>query len=191
MEGTIGGALSVLQNVNWQASWHFSIPKTGPPLQHYPLEAITWHAGLPGDRKTDTSLVGNLTLVGIEHEDYPDNMLNENQIHWTAEISKEIRRLCPHVGASPPTRRLNLWEHRELSATSCPSGLIPWANILEELTMGMTETEKTAFADLVDRVKELEENRTRVGNALGRFRTLFSSAGAGDKHGYSVTVKKS
>ena len=138
MEGTVAGAVGRLMtpltnDPYTHASWHFSIPKIGKPRQHYALEAICWHAGSPGDRRLDTSLVGNLTLVGIEHEDYPDNKLNANQVHWTTEITRAIRQLCPHVGAQPPTRRLNLWEHRELSATSCPSGLIPWDIIIAAL----------------------------------------------------------
>lgn len=134
MEGYLAGALGVLDNLSRQASWHFSIPKSGPPLQHFPLEAIAWHAGLPGDRRVDTSLIGNLTLVGEEHEDYPDNRLNENQIHWSTRISKAVRQVSPHVAAAPPTLRVNLWEHRWLSATSCPSGLIPWAEIIQRVT---------------------------------------------------------
>lgn len=133
MEGTLDGALGELYKASRQASWHLSIPKDGPPLQHYPLEAILWHAGLPGDRRFDTSIVGNMTLIGEEHEDYPDDRLSANQLYWTIEISKAVRRLCPHVAASPPALRVNLWEHRWLSATSCPSGLIPWEPIMAAL----------------------------------------------------------
>ncbi len=132
MEGTLAGALGVLDGSS-QASWHLSIPKSGPPLQHYPLEALTWHAGVKGDRRQDTSLIGNLTLIGEEHEDYPTNALNANQIGWAIKISEEIRRRCPRVAARPPTLRVNLWEHNWLSATSCPSGLIPWAVIIAGL----------------------------------------------------------
>ena len=141
MEGTFAGALAVLRNLSIQSSWHFSVPKVGQPHQHYPLEALTWHAGLPGDRRTDTSLMGNLTLIGEEHEDYPDNKLNANQVHWTIKISKAIRGLCPRVAARPPLRRVNLWEHNEVSPTSCPSKLFgdypepgdPWTEIITAL----------------------------------------------------------
>src|SRR3972149_4279096 len=97
MEGTVAGALGRLKtpydpnNKYTWASWHFSIPKEGLARQHYPLEAITWHAGLPGDRRLDTSLLGNLTLIGEEHEDYPDNKLNANQIKQTTAISRAVR----------------------------------------------------------------------------------------------------
>lgn len=154
MEGTLAGALGVLDNLNINSSWPLSVPKVGPPLQHYPLEALTWHAGVKGDRRQDTSLIGNLTLIGEEHEDYPTNALNANQIHWSTEISKEVRRLCPLMAARPPTLRVNLWEHNWLSATSCPSGLIPWATIIEGLEEDdMTQDEFNAmFLEAVKRV---------------------------------------
>ena len=129
-EGPLSAALGELQKLERQASWHFTVPKSGPPLQHYPLEAITWHTGLPGDRRTDTSLVGNVTLIGIEHVDWPDNILNDNQLYWSIKLTKAFRRLCPLIAANPPALRVNLWEHNWLSPTSCPSGLIPWAKKL-------------------------------------------------------------
>ena len=132
-EGPLSAALGELNKLERQASWHFTVPKAGPPLQHYPLEAITWHAGLPGDRRTETSLIGNLTLIGVEHVDWPDDVLNDNQLYWSAELTRTFRRLCPRIAARPPALRVNLWEHNWLSATSCPSGLIPWAKKLAAL----------------------------------------------------------
>src|SRR3990167_6093485 len=158
MEGYMGGAegrlMAPLTNDPYtQASWHISVPKLGPPVEYFALEDICWHAGRPGDRRFDTSLLGNLTLVGIEHEDYPTNSLNANQIHWTIEISKAIRRLCPRVAAKPPALRVNLWEHNWLSATSCPSGLIPWPTILaalKEEDMALTEADKTIVKQIIE-----------------------------------------
>ena len=141
-EGPLSAALGELQKLERQASWHFTVPKSGPPLQHYPLEAITWHAGLPGDRRVDTSLLGNLTLIGVEHVDWPDNILNDNQLNWSIELTKAFRRLCPLIAARPPAPRINLWEHNWLSPTSCPSGLIPWSKkliALEEIDMAFDE----------------------------------------------------
>ena len=125
MEGSMAGAYSVLDGPR-QSSWTFSIPKVGEPVQHYPLEKITWHCGLPGDRRTDTSLIGNLTLVGKEHEGVAGEPWTENQIFWSAKIDVALRHLCPTFGANPPTLRKNMWAHRWLSATSCPSGRNPW-----------------------------------------------------------------
>src|SRR3990167_3769307 len=132
-EGPLAAALGELQKLERQASWTFTVPKSGPPLQHYPLESINWHCGLPGDRRSDTSLIGNLTLIGIEHVDWPDNALNDSQLHWSIELTKAFRRLCPQIAARPPALRVNLFEHNWLSATSCPSGLIPWDKKLAAL----------------------------------------------------------
>ena len=161
-EGPLSAALGELNKLERQASWPFTVPKAGPPLQHYPIfgdYSVTWHAGLPGDRRTDTSLIGNLTLIGVEHVDWPDNVLNANQLYWSAELTKAFRRLCPRIAARPPALRVNLWEHNWLSATSCPSGLIPWAKKLallqEEDDMGMTPAEAADFTALKQRVAEL------------------------------------
>ncbi len=125
MEGYMAGAYSVLDGPK-QSSWTFSLPKYSEPIQHYSLQKIPWHCGLPGDRKQDTSLIGNLTLVGKEHEGKKGEPWTENQVFWSAKIDVALRQLCPAFGANPPTLRLNQWEHRWLSATSCPSGRNPW-----------------------------------------------------------------
>ena len=124
-EGSQAGAYTVLDGPE-QSSWTFSLPKVGEPIQHYSLEQITWHAGLPGDRRQDTSLIGNLTLVGKEHEGKAGEPWTQNQVYWSAKIDVALRQLCPAFGANPPTLRKNMWEHRWLSATSCPSGRNPW-----------------------------------------------------------------
>ncbi|KKN34514.1 hypothetical protein LCGC14_0793090 [marine sediment metagenome] len=125
MEGTLAGAYTVLDGPE-QSSWTFSLPKVGEPVQHYSLQKIPWHAGLPGDRKQDTSLIGNLTLAGKEHEGKAGEPWTANQVYWSAKIDVAVRALCPAFGANPPTLRRNMWEHRWLSATSCPSGRNPW-----------------------------------------------------------------
>ena len=122
----MAGLYSVLDGPR-QASWTFSIPKVGEPVQHYSLEKITWHCGLPGDRRQDTSLIGNLTLVGKEHEGVAGEPWTENQVYWSARIDVALCQLCPAFGTNPPTLRLNQWEHNWLSATSCPSDRNPWA----------------------------------------------------------------
>ena len=124
MEGSMAGAYSVLDGPV-QSSWTFSLPKVGEPVQHYPLTKITWHAGLPGDRRTDTSLIGNLTLGGKEHEGRKGEPWTENQLFWSAKIDFAMRTLCPQYGKNPPTLRLNTFWHTWLSATSCPSGRNP------------------------------------------------------------------
>ncbi len=128
-QGSLAGALAVLDGPQ-QSSWHFTIAKDGKIFQHYPLESITWHSGLPGDRKTDTSLIGNLTLIGEEHEGVAGEPLTQAQFDSTLRISQFIRDNCPRVKANPPMLHKNLWEHRELTPTSCPSGRIPWGALI-------------------------------------------------------------
>lgn len=159
MEGYRGGAYAVLDGPA-QSSWPFSIYRDGPPEQHYPLEAITWHAGLPGDRRTDTSLIGNLTLVGKEHEGLRED-LTPSQLEWSVRISQAIRELCPRVGATPPALRVNLFEHNWLSATSCPSGRIPWQTFIAKL-----EDDMATLAELEADLKELRSDATRADNDL-------------------------
>ncbi|KKN25153.1 hypothetical protein LCGC14_0887620 [marine sediment metagenome] len=157
MEGPMAGAYSVLNGPR-QSSWTFSIPKVREPIQHYPLKAITWHCGLPGDRRADTSLIGNLTLVGKEHEGRAGEPWTENQIFWSAKIDVALRRLCPTFGANPPTLRLNMWEHNWLSATSCPSG----RNLWEEKFALINELEDDVVTEA--RVKEIF--REELGKAM-------------------------
>ena len=120
-EGPLAAAMGVLDGPR-QSSWTFFLPKAGEPLQHYSLEKIPWHAGLPGDRRQDTSLIGNLTLVGKEHEGRAGEPWTENQLFWSAKIDVAMRQLWPAFGANPPTMRVNIFWHTWLSATSCPSG---------------------------------------------------------------------
>lgn len=155
-EGPLAATLAMLDG-GQTSSWTGTIAKDGRLFQHYPLEYITWHAGLPGDRRTDTSLIGNLTLFGWEHEgggpNAPGEPLTELQYQTTLRVSQFIREKCLLVALRPPTLRGNLWEHRELSATSCPSGRIPWTRLIQDLQeddMGMTPEETAAFNALKD-----------------------------------------
>ena len=139
MEGGIDYALRYMDglvDVNRRASWHFSIAKVskiGEVYQHYPLESITWHCGVLGDFDSLSAAIGNLVLVGIEHEGAAGEPLTEAQIQATLRISQQLRLLCPKVASAGPVRRVTLWEHRELSQTSCPSDRIPWDRIVAGL----------------------------------------------------------
>ena len=152
MEGSLAGAYSVLAGPR-QASWTFSIPKVGEPIQHYPLEKISWHAGLPGDRRQDTSLIGNLTLVGKEHEGRAGEEWTENQIFWSAKIDVACRALCPQYGKNPPTLHVNTFWHTWLSATSCPSGRTPDEEkfaLINEWEDGMTDKQMAELKAYID-----------------------------------------
>jgi hypothetical protein len=158
MEGTQAGAYSVLDGPA-QSSWTFSLPKFSEPIQHYSLEEITWHAGLPGDRRHDTSLIGNLTLVGKEHEGKAGEPWTENQVYWSAKIDVALRELCPAFGANPPTLRKNMWEHRWLSATSCPSGRNPWHAKFALINEWEDEMDDAAIKALIETAIDEHESK--------------------------------
>jgi N-acetylmuramoyl-L-alanine amidase len=159
-EGSLAAMFAVLDS-DRQASWHFSLPKAGPVrvYQHYELEDICWHCGLPGDMRHDTSLIGNITLIGEEHEGRLSEPLTPWQLENTILLSRELRARCPAIGRRPPALRANLWEHNWLSSTACPSGRIPWASIIPALSIpppppkedDMTPEEVRAIAETAAR----------------------------------------
>jgi len=179
--GPMSATLGVLDGPR-QASWPFTIPKIGIPLQHYPLESVCWHAGLMGDADLDTELIGNISLVGEEHEGVDGDSPTDSQFHWSLEISKEVRWLCPLVAAYPPELAVNLWEHNWLVATSCPNRLWSharnnWTQLtdaleddmptLKEITDALrpviaTESKKAAVAALVATAKSVTEIRNAL-----------------------------
>lgn len=176
-EGWYPGMLSVLDDLS-RGSWHFSILLDGRLIQHYQLEDIAWHCGLPGDERTDTSLIGNITLVGVEHEG-KDAPINTAQIATTTRLSSDLRILCPAYGSRPAQLRVNMWEHNWLSFTQCPSDRILWNPIIAGLSQppleedDMTPAQEQALTDVVtltdtlikqvknlnERVISLEESR--------------------------------
>ena len=142
MEGSLAAAYGVLDGPR-QASWTFSIPKVGEPIQHYSLEKIPWHAGVKW---------GNVSFVGKEVEGKAGEPWTANQIFWSARIDVALRQLCPAFGGNPPTLRLNQWEHNWLSATSCPSGRNPWEEkfaLINELEDGMNDKDWERMAGLL------------------------------------------
>ena len=181
MEGSLAAAYAVLDGPQ-QSSWTFSIPRVGEPVQHYSLEKIPWHAGLPGDRRQDTSLIGNLTLVGKEVEGVAGEPWTENQLHWSAKIDVALRALCPSFGANPPTLRLNMWEHNWLTATSCPSGRNPW-NAKFVLINELEDTEDDMDKAEVEAIVMAMQFRARPpGEAATGEHTLEHWLGVGHKH---------
>lgn len=191
-EGPLSATFGVLDNPNRQASWHFTLPKQGPVrvYQHYELEDICWHCGLPGDERHDTSLVGNLTLWGEEHEGIAGEALTPWQVENTIKLSEELRRQSPTYGREPPTLRVNLWEHNWLSPapTACPSGRIPWAEIIMEIegvddVTTQTDWEQIAAADnsILSLVNQLTTDVVNViGTLDARLKALEGNPGADD-----------
>lgn len=132
-EGYAGGLWANLNNINPplknRVSWHLTNLFTGELYQHYPLTARCWHATAAND-----------DYVGMEHEgkvpEFPS--LTEAQIVTSTRV---IQELADHYGWAPrraPGLTQTLWEHREVTrlggtATACPSGRIPWDEIMRRL----------------------------------------------------------
>lgn len=118
--------------VNGPLSWHGSITFDGAFHQHYSLLARCAHA-----------TAANMEYVGIENEGvaglHPSLMAS--QIVTAARLLGEIaawKGWTPSRPAGATDTSHTLWEHREVTrlggtSTACPSGRIPWAEILTQI----------------------------------------------------------
>ena len=133
MVGSYAAALGELRNPNRQASWHFSVLKSGLVVQHAELTAQCWHAG--SARNND--------LIGIEHEGglNPYNEpLTPAQLDASVALVRWLAKECPF----PLVRGVGLLEHNEVSGspTACPSNRIPWDKYEEEDVPTQAEWDK-------------------------------------------------
>lgn len=130
-EGSWGGLQSELNRNDRGAAWHFSCLKNGTLYQHYPLNAVLWHAGDWGGDQDGAD--GNGELIAIEHEGVAGEQLTPAQIKSSTEF---VKWLSAQVGWTPTrvSAGRNQWEHKELSdlPTQCPSGRNPWPVIMRE-----------------------------------------------------------
>ena len=140
-EGSYAALLAALNNPSRIASWHFSVSKSGHVAQHYPLESVCWHAG---------DMAANIKYVGIEHEGVVGEPLTTAQVLATVHLSLDIRRFAGIT--ANPQRRVNLWEHNELSSTACPSHRIQWLPIIVKIMeeeMALTADDKDYLGGLM------------------------------------------
>lgn len=152
MVGYKAGALIELDKASRRASWHFSVLQSGEVLQHYPVNAVTWHCG---------SAQWNEKLIGIEHEggfDPVDEPLTDAQREASVALVRWLSQEC----GFPLERKVALWEHNEVAppsdATSCPSNRIPWDAYTEE---HMPTAEYESLKETQDAIKA-----TLAGNAI-------------------------
>lgn len=155
MEGPYQAGLSVLDGPK-QSSWTISIRKVGPPVQHYPIGVITWHCGRYG--ASSGLYAGNASLLGIEVEGNKYEPMTISQTAWLIKVlvwywkrqslgppsRPEANQVYPNV-AAPIIQDDELWEHREIVATDCPSGRVPWDVVIRGLTMPPEPTEWEFF----------------------------------------------
>ncbi len=124
MEGSLQAGFGVLDGPR-QASWHFSISKTGEVYQHVDTDQIAW---------TNGGYDANKLWWGIECEGVAGEALTEPQYQALLQV---LRWLWATHEVGAPVRQETLWEHREMTrfgspSTSCPSGRIPWAALINE-----------------------------------------------------------
>ena len=141
-EGSWAGFKRVLEGRDG-GSWHFSNLKDGTLYQHYPIEAITWHAR-----------GGNTRYAGMECEGKDGEKLTDRQIDNCVAVTRWMKRVCEWGDLSRVRPGGNMVEHQEVGieagyVTACPSGhRIPWIKI-------MARAEKE---DDMELLKQLERN---------------------------------
>jgi len=118
-EGSLEGAFSVLDGPR-RASWHITVSKGGQYYQHYAIEKVTWHAGLEA----------NPLYIGVEFEGIAGEPLTPEQVHTGGQL---LLWLHDRGGWAEYTRGVTLFEHNEFMPTACPSGRIPWDELIDEL----------------------------------------------------------
>jgi hypothetical protein len=127
MQGSLASAYTVLDDEATNthgayiaASWTFSVAKSGVVFQHYALDQSPFHAG---------SKSQNLRLIGVELEGGPPGNLTEPLTERQFAASVALARWIAVQGGFALSREAatrTLFEHREIAATLCPSGRIPW-----------------------------------------------------------------
>ncbi len=123
--GYWAGMKAVLDGSARQVSWHFSNLIDGKLIQHYSVATKCWHAS-----------AGNDYLVGMEQEGGPltnvSETLTDKQIDNCATVAAALRERYGWVTLTRSGNKKNLWEHNEVpsNATQCPSGRIPWSEVL-------------------------------------------------------------
>ncbi len=125
MEGSLQAGFGVLDGPR-QASWHFSVSKTGEVYQHVDTDNIAW---------TNGGFDANRLFWGIECEGVEGESLTEPQFDALMGV---LRWLWDVHDVDVAVRRETLWEHNEMTqfgsaATSCPSGRIPWERVISSL----------------------------------------------------------
>lgn len=129
-EGWWSGIQSRLMADN-DVSWHFSVLQDGRVYQHYPLPAVCWHGGSP---------YPNERFAGIECEGTAGQPVAGGQFEALVTLLKWISEQEQWLGFAFG-RDCVLSEHNMYFPTACPSGRIPWLDILAELEGTVADTE--------------------------------------------------
>lgn len=120
-EGYRAGMFATLDGSR-EASWHFSLMKNGEVYQHISTANIAW---------TASSFDANNGSIQFEEEGRAGEALTNAQYASTIALLTWVFR---GYDLGTPSRKTNLREHNEFANTSCPSGRIPWARLITDLT---------------------------------------------------------
>ena len=154
-----------------QVSWHFTIMQDGSVWQHYALSARCWHSGGRG----------NFSAIGIEHEGRKGEPLTPLQLAASVRLVRWIAEQGGwRMGRDNPGR--TLWEHHEISGTSCPNGRIPWHAYTQEDEMDVI---KLSQADALPAVLGALAG---IAGAVGQQDGQWIGVSASAPHGYRDIV---
>lgn len=128
-QGWRDGAYATFLDPNRGAA-HAIINLDGPPWQFIDFDDAAWHAGgdLPG-----LGEFANLFCWGLEFEGgYPTpTPITDYQVDTAVELCLWLSH--EYAFTWQALRRVDLWEHREVYPTSCPSNRIRWPEIIAGL----------------------------------------------------------
>lgn len=110
-----------------RAAAHGIILFDGRMVQSYPVTAKVWHSA----SALNNTAVGMETEGGFQPVDQP---LTPEQVEGHVRALRDLADFFgrPHSYWQRPS---TLKEHRDVYATACPSGRIPWVDIVRELAV--------------------------------------------------------
>ena len=175
-EGDWPGLYAVLDGPA-ASSWHFTVGYDRVE-QHYPVGDYCYHAG---DVDGDGAVAANIDLVGIEHLGSAGEPLTTYQVEMTIQVSLWCAEQYGIARFARYPEQEGVWtlvEHNQVSdmPTACPSGRIPWGEIIGRLTEedAMTTEERAEFEALKARVTELEQYRDAVAPMIDQGATAYT-----------------
>ncbi len=118
-EGTLATWWNILDNqVPPRKSATFFNPKVSKLYQHYPVDAHTWANG---------TKAANKGYVSCENEGVAGEPLTDSQVDNLVGLTAWLKE---RFGWAELSRSTTMREHNEFTPTACPSGRIPWAEII-------------------------------------------------------------
>lgn len=174
MEGSLQAAFGELDRPDRQASWHFSVAKSGAVYQHIETENISYASG---------SYEANRRYWSIEHEGRAGEPLTDAQRLATTALMGWLLSLKGLV----PSRIKTLFEHNEMAKygaapTACPSGRIPWDAIIKGI---LQEVEVPSQAEW-DAHVQAGETRSRQIEQLAKDMATLSKQFADFQAGHAL-----